>query len=542
MRKQFKKAAAVLTAVTLVAGLAACGGSETANAPAEETGVNDTGFPIVNEKITIKVMAPNWDNSRDYNEKKVIQQYEEKTNIHVEWTYFTGDASEKLSLAFAARDNMPDAFLMADLPTSTVDKYGADGVILPVEDLIEQYAPNIKAAIDEDTDGRKLATAADGHMYAVPSLYRSPAEQIRGIQFINKQWLDKLGLAVPTTTDEYYNVLKAFKEQDPNGNGEADEIPLLMKWDSNMDGIASLFGSWGVSSAYTGAGGSCEAGPFFIKGGKVVVSNMQEEYKEAVKYFNKLYTEGLINVDTFTGEAKAIEAKAKTEPYSVGSYVGWSPTKAGVFSETVNVYTAIPPLKGPTGEQNVFKPVYGVFANNYISATSKHPKAVIRWMDGTADPDVSYEWNSGMVGEAIEKVDGKWRKLPIPEGEDAATFRGKEVYNFPVMGVTTRWFKETVNLADDPQTAQRIQDTELYMPYASMMTVEHLHYTEEQRKTLEAVLPQIVDYSKQKEAEWVTNGNIDEEWDAHIQQLKNMNIDEVQKIMQEASDYWDSIE
>ena len=105
---------------------------------------------------------------------------------------------------------MPDAFLMADLPSSTVDKYGADGVILPVEDLIEQYAPNIKAAIDEDTDGKKLATAADGHMYAVPSLYRSPAEQIRGIQFINKTWLDKLGLAVPTTTDEYYNVLKAF--------------------------------------------------------------------------------------------------------------------------------------------------------------------------------------------------------------------------------------------------------------------------------------------------------------------------------------------
>lgn len=542
MMKNWKKAAAVLTAVAMMSGLAACGGGQQANAPVEETGVNQTGFPIVNEKITIKVMAPNWNNSRDYNEKEVIQKYEEKTNIHVDWTYFTGDASEKLSLAFAAKNNMPDCFLMSDLPSSTVDKYGADGVILPVEDLIEKYAPNIKAAIDEDTDGKKMATAADGHMYAVPSLFRSPQEQIRGEQFINKQWLDKLGLAVPSTTDELYNVLKAFKEQDPNGNGQADEVPLVMQWDNNISGIASLFGSWGVGSAYTGAGGSCEAGPFFIKDGKVVVSNMQEEYKEAVKFFHKLYSEGLINIDTFTGEAKAIEAKIKAEPYTAGMFSGWDPAKAGVFSKASQYYTEVPPLKGPKGEQNVFKPVYGVFANNYISATSKHPMAVMRWMDGTADPDVSYEWNTGMVGKVIEKINGKWEKLPIPEGEDEATFRGNDVYQFPVMGITTRWYKENVNLTSEPQAQFRIKVNELYLPYASMMSVEHLHYNEKQRKTLEAVLPQIVDYSKQKEAEWVTNGNIDAEWDAHIKQLQNMNIDEVQKIMQEASDYWNSID
>ncbi len=542
MMKNWKKATAVLMAAVVAAGLAACGNDEQANAPTEETGVNLTGFPIVDEKITIKVMAPNWSNSRDFNEKSVIQEYEEKTNIHVEWTYFTGDASEKLSLAFAAKNNMPDCFLMADLPSSTVDKYGADGVILPVEDLIDKYAPNIKAAIEEDTDGKKMATAADGHMYAVPSLYRSPQEQIRGEQFINKQWLDKLGLSVPTTTDELYTVLKAFKEQDPNGNGEADEIPLVMEWDNNISGIASLFGSWGVSSAYTGAGGSCEAGPFFIKDGKVVVSNMQEEYKEAVKYFNKLYSEGLINVDTFTGESKNIEAKVKAEPYAVGMFSGWDCTKAGVFSKSSQYYTEVAPLKGPKGEQNVFKPVYGIFANNYISATSKHPMAVIRWMDGTADPDVSYEWNTGKVGKAIEKVDGKWKKIPVPEGEDESTYRGADVYQFPVMGITARWYKENVDLTNEPQAQFRIRVNDLYLPYASMMTVEHLRYTEEQRKTLEAVLPQIVDYSKQKEAEWVTNGNIDAEWEAHIKQLQNMNIDEVQKIMQEASDYWNSID
>lgn len=80
------------------------------------------------------------------------------------------------------------------------------------------------------------------------------------------------------------------------------------------------------------------------------------------------------------------------------------------------------------------------------------------------------------------------------------------------------------------------------MPYATMMTVEHLRYQSEERKVLEANLPQIIEYSKQREAEWITKGSIDEEWDKHIQQLKSMNVEEIQKIMQTAADRWNETE
>lgn len=537
MRKGLKRTAVICLAAVMVMGVSGCGekteqgGQESLSASA---GFHETGYPIVDEKVTIKVMAPNWGNVKDFNELQDIKEYEEKTNVHVEWQYFSGDASEKLSLAFAAQNNIPDLFLMSDLPTSTVDKYGEDGVLLPVEGLIEKYGPNITKAINEDKDAKRLATAENGHMYAIPSLFRSPMEKIRGISFINKVWLDKLNLPVPSTTEELYQTLKAFKTQDPNGNGIADEVPFMTYWDSDTNGVASLFGAWGVGSAYTGSGSTCMAGPFFVKNNKVVVSNMQDAYKDAVKYFHKLYSEGLMNVDAFTGEKDNFKARLRQEPFIGGMFNDWEGTAAGPFKTTSQTYVEMLPLKGPTGEQNVMKSVYGVFANNYIAANTKYPEVVMRWADGTADPDLSYKWNIGPGNYQV--VNGKYEAIL----KDSVTMVDNK-YSFPVMGVTENWYAEHVGLDNQPQQAYKAKINEMYMPYASMMTVEHLRYSAEERKVLEATLSQIVEYSKQKEAEWITNGNIDQEWEAHIQQLKNMNIEEIQKILQTAAERWSNI-
>ena len=532
--KKWKRTTGLVLSAVLAAGLCACGNGGQ-NAGKSSVPFNQTGYPIVNDKVTIKVMAPNWGNVKDFNELADVKEYEELTNVHVDWQYFTGDASEKLSLAFAAKNNIPDLFLMADMSSSTVDKYGEDGVLMAVEDLISQYAPNVQKAIEEDVDGRKMATAANGHMYAIPSLFRSPMEKIRGISFINEEWLEKLNLHMPSTTDELYRTLAAFKEQDPNGNGEADEVPLTLYWDNNTSGVASLFGAWGVSSAYTGAGGSCMSGPFFVKNKKVVVSNMQDEYKEAVKFFHQLYSEGLMNIDAFTGDKKSIAARIKAEPYTAGMFNDWDGTIAGPFAKSSQTYTAMSPLKGPKGEQNMFKPVYGVFANNYIAANTQYPEIVMRWADGTADPDTSYKWNKGPGNYQV--INGKYQTGLKDEVGGVANN-----YAFPVMGITESWFTEHVDLLNQPQDAYKGKINEMCMPYATMMTVEHLRYQSEERKVLEANLPQIIEYSKQKEAEWITKGSIDEEWDKHIQQLKSMNIEEIQKIMQTAADRWNETE
>ena len=534
-----KKWMACIMALAMAAGITACGGNGNQQGKIE---INKTGYPIVNEKATIKVMAPDWWNAGDYNNKKVIQELEQKTNVHVEWQTFSGDAKEKISLAFASGENIPDAFLMADMSSAVVDQYGEDGLIIPVESLIDKYAPNIKNAMAEFPTGKKAATAADGHMYVVPSIYPNPSEQIRGIPYINTKALQKIGKEMPTTTEELYEVLKALKGSDWNENGEDDEIPMVLYWDNNLTGISSMFGPWGVSSAFTGAGGSCDAGPFFVKNGTVVVSNMQESYREAIRYFHMLYSEGLINADTFTGDSNAINAKANS-----GQIAGVKFTSTFTYpDENVSpdevTYQALPLLQGPNGEKNIFAPVYGVFTNNYISANCKNPELVMRWMDATADPETSYSMTQGGIGYTIERGEnGKFVQKPIPDGYIRNEWRVKESYIFPVMGITPSWLEANVDFNNEPDIKGKVQAIEPMLPYANMMTVEHLRYTAEERTVLSTYLTQIVDYSKQKEAEWITNGKIDEEWENHLDQMEKMNVQEVLSIMQKAVERWENI-
>ena len=109
--------------------------------------------------------------------------------------------------------------------------------------------------------------------------------------FINKKWLDKLGLEMPTTTDEFYQVLKAFKNGDPNGNGKADEIPFSFLGNyANVD-INSLFGSWGVID---------RPEHVMIKDGEVLFTPAEDGYKQGLVFFRKLYAEGLIDGEAFT--------------------------------------------------------------------------------------------------------------------------------------------------------------------------------------------------------------------------------------------------
>ncbi|MGV2788079.1 ABC transporter substrate-binding protein, partial [Clostridium perfringens] len=124
--------------------------------------------------------------------------------------------------------------------------YGTDGTILPLEDLIDQYAPNLKALLDRRPDIKSSITAPDGHIYGLPSWEENNLGTNPFFHVINKKWLDKLGLKMPQTLDEYTEALAAFKTQDPNGNGKADEIPLSfmhMQW--CMD-IAGIFGAFGL--------------------------------------------------------------------------------------------------------------------------------------------------------------------------------------------------------------------------------------------------------------------------------------------------------
>lgn len=209
--------------------------------------LNETGFPIVKEPITLTAMVlVSPAQPFDWNEILVWEEYEKMTGIHIEWEAYTNaEIVEKRNLALASGE-MPDLFFRTKMPDSDISKYGADGSFLELSQLIEQYAPNYKKITEIYPDVASGIPMADGFIYALPNLTDSPSIEVTKKLFLNQKWLEATGNTTPTTTEELYNILVDFRDKDPNGNGIADEIPLTA--DMLDDIILTIRGSFGLGN------------------------------------------------------------------------------------------------------------------------------------------------------------------------------------------------------------------------------------------------------------------------------------------------------
>ncbi|WP_238482777.1 extracellular solute-binding protein [Lederbergia galactosidilytica] len=168
---------------------------------------NETGMPIVDEPITLKMFAGMGNNTlKNWNDILVWNTYEEMTNIHIEWEQIEAEAiEEKRNLALAS-GSLPDAFYAANMPTLDIFKYGQQGSFLELNDLIEKYAPNLTKLMEENPDIRKAITFPDGKIYSLPSIYDPEFTSVRThpLMWYNSELLDKYGMEVPASTEEFY--------------------------------------------------------------------------------------------------------------------------------------------------------------------------------------------------------------------------------------------------------------------------------------------------------------------------------------------------
>lgn len=487
------------------------------------------GYPIVKDKTTIKVAFTDEWSSPDPNTKKVMQELEAKTNIRVDWVAIPLDsAKEKTNLMFAS-NQLPDAFLYGYY----VDAQRAieQGQIINIKEMIDKYAPNVKTAIDKTPGAKEQTTWSDGKIYNIPAIDQSADSSFQDTFFMNKKWLEKVNMKAPTTVDELYTVLKAFKTQDPNGNGKADEIPLSAWWNNTINGLGNMFGSWGTTAYGSG-------NLFKIKDNKVFVAPMQAGYKEAIKYFNKLYSEGLLDKEVFTIDQKAFRAKTGQNPATVGAWCGWGGwNEAGSLQRSKDEYEIVLPLKGPDGQQNWTRNISGINTTyNYVTNVSKTPEIIVRWMDAIADPEQSIVWLNGP--NAIKKnAEGKFEAIAPPDGTPVAVWRAKETIPQGPVGLYKEWCEK--NYIPSANVAYKNFVNDKYKPFGTFMNISILKYTQKQADQLSIYATNLTDmdnFIKQKEAEWIVKGNIDAEWDAFNKKLKELKIDEILKIHQEALD------
>ena len=278
----------------------------------------------------------------------------EKFNITIKWqttTFDAGPAKEKRQISLASGD-YADLYMLIPwveqfTPTELL-KLGNQGVVVPLNDLIDQYAPNIKKALDAEPEWKAMATAPDGKIYGMPQWVDCYHCSYQGKLWMNTTWLEKLGLEQPKTTEDMRRVLRAFKTQDPNGNGKADEIPLSAS--VRTPPIPYFMNAFVYNPQ--GASGYNNSS-LVLKDGKVDLQANKEGWREGLAYLNSLYEEGLIDKGAFTQNPDAL-----TQQGDGGKVPMLGSTTVLHLGEAMSIglpdgrdkqYDAVPPLTGPKG-------------------------------------------------------------------------------------------------------------------------------------------------------------------------------------------------
>lgn len=276
------------------------GGAQEQSDPADNTAINATGtvydlgglkLPICDPgSVTLTYMGNDtWCAGVSYNDGTAVQkEIENRTGIHIEWDTYSSDVETVLQTRLASMEGLPDMVEIPPFDSNVgVDTYSSNGVLIPLNDLIEEYAPNIKALFEKYPALEAKCTSSDGNIYALAGWWGDINDYVPDYLYIRQDWLDNLGLEMPKTVDELYDVLVAFKEQDANGNGNPnDEIPMATK-----NGIKQLY------YLMTGFGYDTNSLWYTDDSGKVHYAAVEDQYKEMLAFLNKCYSEGLISDD-----------------------------------------------------------------------------------------------------------------------------------------------------------------------------------------------------------------------------------------------------
>ncbi|NSW91278.1 MAG: extracellular solute-binding protein [Firmicutes bacterium] len=490
---------------------------------------NPTGFPIVKEKITLKMMGPKAAIQVPWDQMDVFKKMEELTNIHFEFdTPPAENYAEKKNLAFASGE-LPDVFFgRGSVTLEDETTYGAQGVLISLESLIDKYAPNLKKLFEQMPTIRRVITAVDGHIYSLPSGTDLPMNLTTKI-WINQKWLDALGLKMPNTTDELYEVLKAFKANDPNGNGKADEIPMSsVKMNDIRGGMLAAFGF--VSAR------------FDVKDGKVIYVPMDPAYKEYLAYMNRLYREGLLDNETFSQTEQALTAKGNEGKVGVFTHAG---PFLVVKVEENNSYPALPPLTSNVNNKKIWPKNYEVGTTAFaITNMNKYPEATMRWVDYLYSEEGAVLFHNGVEGKHWRWVDvngeKQWERITPPDKANPEEWRATATPNCGT-GTPEIWFKSFAEKQKDPLNAFiRKEVAEKYEPYFTYV-FPPVRFTTEEQKQVTAIVSDLESYVSQMEAKFITGVEPLTNWDNYVDTIKKMNVEQLLKLYQTAYDRWNSI-
>ena len=552
-----KKILALLLAIVTVLSLFACGNKDNnndsgnTNKPGNNNSNNDnTGtteipdyinmdsqMPIVKEgtDITLTIMVvngPMYSNLSSIRDVYFTEAYEKKTGVKIEWIEVTSDAFEdQLALKLTTGD-LPDIILKGGISNSSQLKYGEQGLFMNLmeNNMLETYAPNYWALCQEYSEILSASMMPDGSVYSLGMVRNSTGSTIASKLFFNQEWLTALGKEVPTTSDEFYTLLKAFKEEDPNGNGLKDEIGLYLKPDHLQYVTFGMFGigNRGSNNGYI---------DWDEDNGKVRYFATTDGFRAWVEWATKLYSEGLLHKEYFDF----------TES-NLGNYVNNNVCGAFAYTnlcmlgqETQQKFTYLNgAMTGPNGDKDYYGVnSIGTTGSFVITSACKYPEVALRWADYFYSDEGSlffYYGDEGVTFDALEDGTYQYNDTVLADFYAGTnSYDGCAVYvSLYGYGNTPTMTKVPFNSADDNKgialdaANALIEDCAIAWPSFT--------FTKKEQRIIQDTKGDIDKYVASMRDSWIMGIKElnDDTWNEFVTTINRMGLDEVLEVYEAA--------
>lgn len=378
MKKRAMRIVAVAAAATMVVGSVA---PVYAKKKDKEVKLTEAGtYPIVpeGEELTLTCFTMTMPNVENFETNDFTKYLEDLTGVHIEWvTAGRDDWQEKLNMMLSSGD-YPDMLLGL---SPDLAKFGVkEQIIVPMDEYInEENMPNYMKLYGDRLD---LSRETDGQIYSLIAENDCYHCSYGRKMWINTKHLEEMGVEMPTTTDEFLEVCKKFKEYKPDGIAVLGSAPG-QGWYSEFENF--LMGSFILppSTSYTLDRRDKTAVTW---DGEIVCVAQDDRYREFLKYANTLYNEGALYDGDFTQTEEQMKSIINQDGAPVLAFT------TGTISNCIDVtsnpdlyaqYEAMSPLKGPDGTQltTYFKYLSINDGNFCITDTCKSPEAALRWAD-----------------------------------------------------------------------------------------------------------------------------------------------------------------
>jgi putative aldouronate transport system substrate-binding protein len=486
----------------------------------------DEHLQIVDEPLELTIHM-HWRRAQSYDESYPVEQAAcEMTNVCLVDATVGSNTTENREAhnLLLASGEIPDIF-GGSFVRDFVNEYGPQGAFLPLDDLIAEHAPNIQAFFDENPDLVAAVRSSDGNLYYVP--YFPDGEFGRGY-FIRQDWLEALGLEEPQNVEELEEVLIAFRDGDPNGNGLADEIPFFNR---HWEELIRLVTLWDGRSS-----GSDTYHDFLVEDGQVTHPYIGEGYREGMAHLARWYDMGLIDPEIFT---RGSSARDYLLSENLGGFThDWFASTSGYndrLADTIDGFSFRPflPPASVSGVRMEEHRRIGVKPDGWaIGHTNEHPVATIEYFDFWFSEEGRRLANFGIEGEHYTMENGE----PIFTEEVLNGDQSVASQMYQVGAQMFRGYPQDYAYEAQWTNPIALEGIQMYAEH-DLLVPDFLGvvFTPEEQAVYDRHWPQIRTYMLERQQAWILGASdIEEDWDDYLETLETMGLSDVLEVMNAA--------